>query len=81
MDKKDKKEKHEDWKPPRTKPSKEEKWKMLGKAMEILVIEAMENHVYSFGKEIKIQSEAQLGGALVENWPTASWWNGTKKKS
>ena len=54
---------------------------MLGKAMEILVIEAMENHVYSFGKEIKIQSEAQLGGALVENWPTASWWNGTKKKS
>ena len=42
---------------PKRNPSTEEKRKMFGKALEILIIAALKNHVYQFGNQIRVQSE------------------------
>ena len=41
---------------PKREPTKEERKRMLAKAVEILIIETMKNHVYRFGNEFRVQS-------------------------
>ena len=46
---------------------KSNKNNMLGKALEILIVETMTNHVYTFGNEIRIQSKGgPIGLSLTE---------------
>ena len=67
----------DDWEAPKRNPTKKEKRNMLGKALEILVVNVMENHVYTFGNEIRIQSEGgpiglsltgELADAFMVEW-------------
>ena len=46
---------------PKRKPTVEEERRMVGKALEIMVKTAMENHVYRFNNEIRIQ---KTGGPI-----------------
>ena len=43
--------------PPMKTPNEIQKRKMLSKAVEIMIIVGMENHVYQFGNEIKKQTK------------------------
>ena len=63
----EKKDKFKDkYNPPKRKPTKEEERRMIGKAMEILIVSCMKNHVYRFGNEIRIQSDGgPIGLALT----------------
>ena len=56
----------EKFNPPKRKPTKEEERKMIGKAMEVLIISCMKNHVYKFGNKIRKQSDGgPIGLALT----------------
>ena len=42
---------------PMRKPNKAEERTMIGKAMEVLIISCMKNHIYKFSNKVRIQSE------------------------
>ena len=42
---------------PKREPTEEEKRKMMGKAIEVLIVATTTNHVYKFGKKFRIQAE------------------------
>ena len=51
---------------PKRKPNKDGDRKMIGKALEILIVSCMKNHVYKFGNQLKIQSAGgPIGLALT----------------
>ena len=52
-----KKKKTEDWIKPRRKPTQKEERKLFGKALEIMLIACMDNHVYQFNNEIRVQKK------------------------
>ena len=51
---------------PMRKPNTNEERKMVGKAMKVLIVSCMKNHVYRFGSQIKLQSTGgPIGLALT----------------
>ena len=51
---------------PKRKPNNLEERKMIGKAMEVLIVSCMKNHVYRFGNKMKLQSTGgPIGLALT----------------
>ena len=58
MDTGDKKKKRTNiWKKPTRKPTDIEEKKMFGKALELMLITCLDNHLYQFNNEVRIQSK------------------------
>ena len=55
-EKKNKKKKQATWIKPRRNPTRKEERRMFGKALEIMLITCMDNHIYQFENKIRIQS-------------------------
>lgn len=58
MDNEEKKKKKTNvWKKPERKPTEIEEKKMFGKALELMLTTCMDNHLYQFNNEVRIQSK------------------------
>ena len=55
-EKRNKKKKQATWIKPRRNPTRKEERRMFGKALEIMLITCMDNHIYQFENKIRIQS-------------------------
>ena len=60
-DRNKKKKKTIEWIKPMRNPTTMEQRKMFGKALELLIITCMDNHVYQFGNKVRLQ---QNGGPI-----------------
>ena len=54
---KKKKKKKEEWTKPKRKPTVNEERKLFGKALEIMLVTCMDNHVYQFDNQIRVQNK------------------------
>ena len=54
---KKKKKKKQEWIKPKRKPTLTEERKLFGKALELLLVTCMDNHVYQFDRKVRVQSK------------------------
>ena len=54
---KKKKKNKQEWIQPKRKPTLEEERQLFGKALEILLVTCMDNHVYQFDRKIRVQNK------------------------
>ena len=54
---KDKKDKKEKYSKPKRKPTEAEESKIFGKALEIMIVATLKNHVYQFNNKIRLQNK------------------------
>ena len=71
------------WTPPREKPDEQKVRQMFTEAMKIALLFIMENHVYTFDNEMKLQSKGgpiglKLTGILAQVFMV--WWDGEFKR-
>ena len=45
------------WKKPKRNPTANEERRMFGKAFEIMLVTCLENHIYQFNNQIRIQAQ------------------------
>ena len=79
----DKVKRYGPWTPPREKPDKQKVRQMFTEAMKIALLFIMENHVYTFDNEMKLQSKGgpiglKLTGILAQVFMV--WWDGEFKR-
>ena len=51
------KKKAQEWTKPKRKPTLDEERKLFGKALEIMLVTCMDNHVYQFDDKIRVQEK------------------------
>ena len=64
---KKKKKKAVEWLKPKKNPTVNEERSMFGKALEIMLIACMNNHVYQFEDKVRVQEQTY--------WPQINWRN------
>ena len=79
----DKVKRYGPWTPPREKPDEQKVRQIFTEAMKIALLFIMENHVYTFDNEIKLQSKGgpiglKLTGILAQVFMV--WWDGEFKR-
>ena len=74
---KQKKRKSAEWIKPRRNPTKKEERNMFGKALEMMLIMCMDNHIYEFENKIRLQKQGgpiglkltgEIADCLMINW-------------